>query len=85
MTTPKTVSGKPFISVIIPVRNDTEALGCTLEYLSDLPGMKIAEIIVAASGDRHGTERAAIGRAQLLWPSGSTRAPLMNPGDQCPG
>jgi rSAM/selenodomain-associated transferase 2 len=80
MTTPKTLPGKPFISVIIPVRNDTEALGCTLEYLSDLPEMEMVEIIVAASGDCHGTERAAIGRAQLLWPSGSTRSQLMNAG-----
>jgi rSAM/selenodomain-associated transferase 2 len=80
MTTPKARLERPRLSVIIPVRNDAAALGRTLEYLCDLPGMGAVEVIVAASGDSPGTERAAIGRAQLLWPAGSTRARLMNAG-----
>jgi rSAM/selenodomain-associated transferase 2 len=68
------------LSVIIPVRNDAPALGRTLDALDGLPGMAESEIIVAASGDRQGTEGAAAGRARLLWPDGSTRAELMNAG-----
>jgi len=37
-------------------------------------------VLVAAAGDRRGTELAVAGRAQLLWPAGSTRAILMNAG-----
>jgi rSAM/selenodomain-associated transferase 2 len=80
VTTLQTVSERPRISVIIPVRNDATALGRTLEHLGNLPGMEAVEVIVAASGDRPGTEGAAIGCAQLLWPSGSSRAQLMNAG-----
>lgn len=70
----------PQLSVIIPVRNDAAALWRTLDYLSGLPGFGAVEVIVAASGDREGTHRAVSGRARLLWPSGSTRAALMNAG-----
>jgi rSAM/selenodomain-associated transferase 2 len=70
----------PQISIIIPVRNDAEALVRTLEHLSHLPGRETAEVIVAAAGDRGGTEGAVAGRAHLLWPEGSTRAMLMNAG-----
>ena len=42
--------------------------------------MGATEVIVVASGDRHGTERAVAGRARFLWPAGSTRAFLMNTG-----
>lgn len=80
MTAPEAASERPRISVIIPVRNDAVALSHTLESLYDLPGVEGVEVIVAASGDRHGTERAVAGRAQLLWPSGSTRAQLLNAG-----
>jgi rSAM/selenodomain-associated transferase 2 len=70
----------PHISIIIPVRNDAEALTRTLAHLCRLPGMDRAEVLVAAAGDRHATERAVAGRARLLWPNGSTRAVLMNVG-----
>jgi rSAM/selenodomain-associated transferase 2 len=68
------------ISIIIPIRNDAAALGRTLDYLSSLEEISAAEIIVAASGDPAGTERAVAGRVRLLWPVGSTRAMLMNAG-----
>jgi glycosyltransferase involved in cell wall biosynthesis len=70
----------PRLSVIIPVRNDAAALRRTLDYLCGLPGFGAVEVIVAASGDREGTDRAVSGRARLLWPGGSTRAALMNAG-----
>jgi rSAM/selenodomain-associated transferase 2 len=70
----------PRISIIIPVRNDAEALARTLDHLSQLPGRETTEVIVAAAGDRGGTLSAVAGRAQLLWPDGSTRAILMNAG-----
>jgi rSAM/selenodomain-associated transferase 2 len=70
----------PSVSIIIPVRNDAAALGRTLDHLSGLPGMGATEVIVVASGDHHGTERAVAGQARFLWPAGSTRAFLMNAG-----
>jgi rSAM/selenodomain-associated transferase 2 len=70
----------PRISIIIPVRNDAEALGRTLDALADLQGRPSAEVIVGASGDTEGTTRAAAGRARLVWPDVSTRAALMNAG-----
>jgi rSAM/selenodomain-associated transferase 2 len=76
---PDTVS-IPRISVIIPARNDAAALGQTLDYLDGLVRNDAVEVIVAASGDPGGTERAVAGRAKLLWPSGSTRSALMNAG-----
>jgi hypothetical protein len=45
----------PWLSVIIPARNDAGALAGTLDHLTacpaDEPGGTTAEIIVAASGD----------------------------------
>jgi rSAM/selenodomain-associated transferase 2 len=70
----------PYISIIIPVRNDAEALTRTLDHLDRLPGIESAEVFVAAAGDRQGMSVAVAGRAQLLWPDGSTRAILMNAG-----
>jgi rSAM/selenodomain-associated transferase 2 len=70
----------PQLSIIIPVRNDAEALARTLKYLSTMPGMDSVEVIVAAAGDCEGTARAVAGRAQLLYPRGSSRAILMNAG-----
>ena len=70
----------PRLSVIIPVRNDAAALRRTHDYMCGLPGFGAVEVIVAASGDREGTDRAVSGRARLLWPGGSTRAALMNAG-----
>jgi len=68
----------PRISILIPCRHDAAALARTLDHLGTLHGIEAAEVIVAASDDRAGTERAAGGRARLLWPAGSTRARLMN-------
>jgi rSAM/selenodomain-associated transferase 2 len=70
----------PWLSVVIPARNDAQALGRTLDHLARLAGLDRAEVLVAAAGDRAGTARAAAGRARLLWPGGSTRAELMNAG-----
>src|SRR5262245_44143590 len=70
----------PQVSIIIPARNDAEALARTLDHLGHLSQMDTVEVIVAAAGDRGGTERAVADRAQLLWPDGSTRAILMNTG-----
>ncbi len=70
----------PRLSVVIPVWNDAAAVGRTLDHLVGLPGMAGVEVIIAASGDPAGTERAVAGRARLLWPAGSTRAALMNAG-----
>jgi rSAM/selenodomain-associated transferase 2 len=70
----------PRASIIIPVWNDAEALARTLDHLQRLVGIDDAEVIVAAAGEPEGTERVAAGRAQLLWPGGSTRARLMNAG-----
>jgi len=69
----------PWLSIVIPTRNDAAALGRTLAHLAGLPGIANAEIVVAAAGDVEGTTAAA-GRARLLWPGGSTRAQLMNAG-----
>ena len=74
----RSAAGGPAVSIVIPVRNDAEALARTLDHLCQLPGMDAAEVVVAAAGDREGTERAVAGRARLLWPEGSTRAVLMN-------
>lgn len=70
----------PRISVIVPARNDAQALGRMLERPATRTALESAEVIVAACGDRAGTERAAGGRARVLWPPGSTRATLMNAG-----
>jgi rSAM/selenodomain-associated transferase 2 len=80
MTEDQPTTNTPQISIIIPVRNDAEALARTLDHLSQLPGRETAEVIVAAAGDRGGTEHAVAGRAHLVWPDGSTRAMLMNAG-----
>ena len=70
----------PWLSIVIPARNDAPALGRTLAHLAGLPGIEGAEVIVAAAGDVEGTVAAVAGRARLLWPGGSTRAQLMNAG-----
>lgn len=70
----------PRLSIVIPARNDAAALGRTLDYLGGLVGMDRAEVIVVASGDPEGIDRAVAGRAHLLWPPGSSRAELMNAG-----
>lgn len=70
----------PRLSIIIPCRNDAAALAATLDHLSRLRRIDAAEVIVAASGDEERTRQATAGRAQLLWPGGSTRAELLNTG-----
>jgi rSAM/selenodomain-associated transferase 2 len=66
------------VSIVIPVRNDAEALGRTLDHLARLEGIDGAELIVGAAGDVEGTARAAADRARIVRPEGSTRARLMN-------
>jgi rSAM/selenodomain-associated transferase 2 len=70
----------PRFSIVIPARTDADALGRALDHLETLVGIDKTEVIVAAFGDSAGTERAVAGRAQLLWPLGSTRSALMNAG-----
>jgi rSAM/selenodomain-associated transferase 2 len=70
----------PRISIVIPVRNDADALARTLDRLAALPGMEGAEVIVAAAPGPDGTERVTAGRARVIRPGGSTRAELMNGG-----
>src|SRR5438445_7212929 len=70
----------PRVSIVIPARNDADALARTLDHLGGLEGIAASEVIVAASGDPEATARAAAGRARLLQPDGSTRAELMNAG-----
>ncbi len=52
----------PWISIIIPSRNDAAALCRTLDDLGRLTGIDQAEVIVAAGRDSEGTERAVAGR-----------------------
>ena len=70
----------PQVSIIIPSWNDAGSLVRTLDHLEGLAGIAVAEIIVAASGDNREVERAAAGRAKVLWPRQSTRAAHMNSG-----
>ncbi len=68
------------ISIVIPVRNDAEALQRSLDHLDELYGRESLEVIVVAADAGAGTLSAIHGRAQLLVPGGSTRAALMNAG-----
>ena len=68
------------MSIVIPARNDAEALARTLSHLAHLTGQRESEVIVTAAGDRKATELVVAGRARLLWPGGSTRAELLNAG-----
>jgi rSAM/selenodomain-associated transferase 2 len=70
----------PPVSIIIPARNDSDALACTLAHLDRLPGIEQAEIIAAVAGDAAAAERAAARGVRWLRPAGSTRAELMNAG-----
>jgi rSAM/selenodomain-associated transferase 2 len=70
----------PRISIVIPVRNDAEALRQSLDHLDALPGHEHFEVIVAAADAPADTVSAIRGRARLLVPGGSTRAALMNAG-----
>ena len=71
---------RPRVAIVSPARNDAAALARTLDHLGSLEDIAASEIIVAASGDPEGAERAVAGRARLLWPAGSTRSELMNAG-----
>jgi rSAM/selenodomain-associated transferase 2 len=72
---------RPWLSIVIPARNDAAALARTLDHLRGVPDLDgAAEIIVAAAGDLEGTARAVADRARLVTPPGSTRARLMNAG-----
>lgn len=79
VATPAGMTDALRISVVIPARNDAAALARTLDHLGTLVPAP-AEIIVAAAGDRDATEEIAGGRAEIVWPDGSTRARLMNAG-----
>lgn len=76
----------PRLSIVVPARNDAQALARTLDHLAAMADLRPeggeppAEIIVAAAGDEDGTTRAIAGRARLVRPAGSTRASLMNAG-----
>ena len=70
----------PRFSIVIPVRKDAAALARTLDWLSALPEVERAEIIVVAAPEPDATERVAAGRARVIRPGGSTRAELMNAG-----
>jgi rSAM/selenodomain-associated transferase 2 len=70
----------PWLSIVVPTRNDAAALARTLDHLGRLAGVDGTEVIVAAAGDVEGTTAAVGTRARLLWPGGSTRAQLMNAG-----
>jgi rSAM/selenodomain-associated transferase 2 len=70
----------PWLSIVIPARNDAAALARTLDSVGRLAGREGAEVIVSAAGDPAGTARAVGGRARLLRPDGATRARLMNAG-----
>jgi len=78
--TPAEPRRPPSVTIIIPARNDSDALARTLAHLDRLPGIEHAEIVVAVAGDTVTAERAAARRARLLRPGGSTRAELMNAG-----
>jgi glycosyltransferase involved in cell wall biosynthesis len=75
----------PLVSIIIPARNDADALRLTIDYLRYLRGIETTEIIVAASGDTKAIEDAVAGRARILWPPHSTRSALMNAGAAAAG
>jgi rSAM/selenodomain-associated transferase 2 len=70
----------PLVSIVIPARNDAQALRITLGHLQSLHGIEGAEIIVAASGQQKATKGAVGGRATIVWPEKPTRAALMNAG-----
>jgi glycosyltransferase involved in cell wall biosynthesis len=66
---------RPWLSIVIPTRNDAAALRRTLDHLQSLSDIASAEIIVAAVGDPEGTARAVAGRARLVTPSQARRGP----------
>ena len=70
----------PRVSIVIPVRNDADALARTLDWLAELPDIERAETIIAAAPEPDPTEEVAAGRAVVIRPGGSTRAELMNAG-----
>jgi rSAM/selenodomain-associated transferase 2 len=71
---------EPRVSIVIPVRNDADALARTLDWLATLPDIERVEVIVAAAPEPDATECVAAGRARVIRPGGSTRAELMNAG-----
>jgi rSAM/selenodomain-associated transferase 2 len=80
LETDEVAVSQPCVSIVIPARNDADALGRTLDHLHACVDLGAADVIVAAAADPEGTERAVAGRARLIWPDGSTRAALMNAG-----
>lgn len=70
----------PYLSIVIPARNDAPALAHTLRAVQRLRRLSDCEIVVAASGDRDSTLTAVGPTATVIWPLESTRAALMNEG-----
>ncbi len=70
----------PELSIVIPARDDAEALSRMLAHLGRLEGIEAVEIVVSASGDPAPIARAAGPGIRVLWPPGSTRSALMNAG-----
>jgi rSAM/selenodomain-associated transferase 2 len=70
----------PRVSLIIPARNDAEALARTLDHLDAVAGREAIEVIVAAAGPPEDARAHDRARVLLLTPPGSTRAALMNAG-----
>jgi glycosyltransferase involved in cell wall biosynthesis len=66
--TPREPRRLPPVSIIIPARNDADALACTLAHLDRLPGIEHAEIIAAVAGDTAAVQRAAARRVRWLRP-----------------
>jgi rSAM/selenodomain-associated transferase 2 len=75
----------PLVSIVVPARDDAQALRSTIDHLQRLHGIEGAEIIVAASGQRKATEDAVGDRAKIVWPEKPTRAALMNAGASVAG
>ena len=69
----------PLISVVIPVRNEAQALPGLLEDLADLRATG-AELILVDGGSSDGTCELALGRVDQLLRTDSGRALQMNAG-----
>ena len=69
----------PLLSVVIPVRNEAQALPCLLDDLADLRA-SAAELILVDGGSSDGTCELALGRVDQLLRTASGRALQMNAG-----
>lgn len=69
----------PLLSVVIPVRNEAQALPCLLDDLADLRAAG-AELILVDGGSTDGTCERALGRVDQLLRTAPGRALQMNAG-----